>query len=283
MRARETVRKVIDIIRKPEMRILPGQLAFFLVLSLIPLLALVGAIGSSFGISIVGVKDALEKAVPEAVLNVLMPETINSTGLNFNVIVFFVAAFLLASNGAYSMIITSNEIYQTGSFGEIKRRAKAIIMTFIFVFLILFLFLVPAFGDLLVELVKLNIHNGRVAYAVQTIYNLAKYPISIFLLYFNIKLLYTLGPDQKVSSRSIIPGAIFTTIMWLISSRIYAFYVTYFSHYDLFYGSMSNLLVLLFWVYILSYIFTLGMSFNATGVLQETLEFRKIESKKKEE
>ena len=45
MRARETVRKVIDIIRKPEMRILPGQLAFFLVLSLIPLLALVGAIG----------------------------------------------------------------------------------------------------------------------------------------------------------------------------------------------------------------------------------------------
>ena len=38
------LRKVISIIRLPEMRILPGQLAFFLVISIIPLMTLVGAI-----------------------------------------------------------------------------------------------------------------------------------------------------------------------------------------------------------------------------------------------
>ena len=35
------IKRVISIIRLPEMRILPGQLAFFLVLSIIPLITLV--------------------------------------------------------------------------------------------------------------------------------------------------------------------------------------------------------------------------------------------------
>ena len=73
----------------------------------------------------------------------------------------------------------------------------------------------------------------------------------------------------------------FTTIFWLLSSKIYAFYVEYFSHYDIFYGSMSNILVLLFWVYILAYIFTLGMSFNQTGVIQETIELRRSDIAKR--
>ena len=38
---------------------------------------------------------------------------------------------------------------------------------------------------------------------------------------------------------------------------------------------MSNILVLFIWVYILAYIFTLGMCFNATGVIQETLRLKR--------
>ena len=44
---------------------------------------------------------------------------------------------------------------------------------------------------------------------------------------------------------------------------------------------MYNILVLLFWVYILAYIFTLGMSFNQTGVIQETIELRKSDIAKR--
>ena len=44
-------KKVIKYITKPEMRVLPGQLAFFTVISLIPLLALVGTIAGYFSVS----------------------------------------------------------------------------------------------------------------------------------------------------------------------------------------------------------------------------------------
>ena len=279
-RAREFVRKAIAIIKRPDMRILPGQLAFFLVLSMIPLLALVGTIGSKLGLSMTSFRNALESTVPDAVINTLFPADA-TTGLNFNVTVFFIAAFLLASNGAYSVITTSNRIYQVEDNSEIRRRSKAVVLTFILVSLLFFLILVPAFGDSLISLAEINLHNEKLASFIRNIYHLGKYPLSLFLLYFNIKLIYILAPDKEVTSNEVRAGAMFTTIFWLLSSKIYAFYVEYFSHYDIFYGSMSNILVLLFWVYILAYIFTLGMSFNQTGVIQETIELRKSDIAKR--
>ena len=279
-RAREFVRKAIAIIKRPDMRILPGQLAFFLVLSMIPLLALVGTIGSKLGLSMTSFRNALESTVPDAVINTLFPADA-TTGLNFNVTVFFIAAFLLASNGAYSVITTSNRIYQVEDNSEIRRRSKAVVLTFILVSLLFFLILVPAFGDSLISLAEINLHNEKLASFIRNIYHLGKYPLSLFLLYFNIKLIYILAPDKEVTSNEVRAGAMFTTIFWLLSSKIYAFYVEYFSHYDIFYGSMSNILVLLFWVYILAYIFTLGMSFNQTGVIQETIELRRSDIAKR--
>lgn len=279
-RAREFVRKAIAIIKRPDMRILPGQLAFFLVLSMIPLLALVGTIGSKLGLSMTSFRNALESTVPDAVINTLFPADA-TTGLNFNVTVFFIAAFLLASNGAYSVITTSNRIYQVEDNSEIRRRSKAVLLTFILVSLLFFLILVPAFGDSLISLAEINLHNEKLASFIRNIYHLGKYPLSLFLLYFNIKLIYILAPDKEVTSNEVRAGAMFTTIFWLLSSKVYAFYVEYFSHYDIFYGSMSNILVLLFWVYILAYIFTLGMSFNQTGVIQETIELRRSDIAKK--
>ena len=279
-RAREFVRKAIAIIKRPDMRILPGQLAFFLVLSTIPLLALVGTIGSKLGLSMTSFRNALESTVPDAVINTLFPADA-TTGLNFNVTVFFIAAFLLASNGAYSVITTSNRIYQVEYNSEIRRRSKAVLLTFILVSLLFFLILVPAFGDSLISLAEINLHNEKLTSFIRNIYHLGKYPLSLFLLYFNIKLIYILAPDKEVTSNEVRAGAMFTTIFWLLSSKIYAFYVEYFSHYDIFYGSMSNILVLLFWVYILAYIFTLGMSFNQTGVIQETIELRKSDIAKR--
>ena len=250
-RAREFVRKVIAIVRRPDMQILPGQLAFFLVLSMIPLLALVGTIGSKLGLSMTEFRNALESTVPDAVINILFPVDA-TTGLNFNITVFFVAAFILASNGTYSVITTSNRIYEVEDNSYIRRRSKAVLLTFILVSLLFFLILVPVFGDTLISLVEFNLHNEKLTLLIKNLYHLGKYPLSLFLLYFNIKLMYILAPDKEINSKEVSAGAMFTTIFWLISSKIYAFYVEYFSHYDLFYGSMSNLLVLLFWVYILT-------------------------------
>lgn len=278
MRVRTFCRKVLDNIKRPEMRVLPGQLAFFFVVSLIPIVALVGAIASSFSLSVSSLTNTLEEILPSSVTAILFP-IISGEGLNFNMAVFFFSAFLLASNGAHSMIIASNTIYKIKDDDFLKRRIKAILMTFILVSLIFFLLIVPAFGDAIIALIKSSIPNPRVADFIEKIYMILEYPVSLGLIYFNIKLLYTLAPDAPIKSYTTTLGSLFTTISWLVATKIYAIYVEKFTHYDIFYGSISNILVLLLWVYLLAYIFTLGMSFNVSRVEEQLKEEKKLQDK----
>ncbi len=275
---RRVFKKVIEYISKPEMRILPGQLAFFIVVSFIPLLALVGTIAGYFSVSTDKVVNILDAVLPFEITESFI-SYVSGKGITFNIAIFFISAFLLASNGAHSMIITSNEIYKVKDSNIISRRIKAISMTFILVLLFLFLLLVPVFGDSIFEILTTNITNQRTVSFAYNIYKLMQYPITLILVFYNVKLLYTIAPDRDIKAKNTNTGAIFTTIGWVLSTKIYSIYSGSFSHYNLFYGSISNILFLLMWVYILSYIFVLGMAFNASATKKDDYETMQINIK----
>ena len=56
----------------------------------------------------------------------------------------------------------------------------------------------------------------------------------------------------------------FTTIMWIISTAIFKFYLSYFARYDILYGNLSSIIIMLVWFYFISFIFVLGMAINAS-------------------
>lgn len=264
-------KKVMNVILKPEMRVLPGQLAFFFVLSIIPLIALIGAITSKFQLPLDMIQEYINGAIPASVSELLL-SIVSPKVMNFNMAVFFVSAFILASNGTHSMIITSNEIYKIKSDNFLKRRLKAILMTIILVSVLLFIILIPVFGDTIFTLVKETSNNQSLANFLYGLYQILKYPLSIIIIYINIKLLYVLAPDKKIRSKSATKGAIFTTISWVVSTEVFTFYVGTFAKYDVFYGNISNIIILLLWIYLLSYIFVLGMAFNAGFTKEEDIE-----------
>lgn len=280
--ARVFLKKIIELIKKPELRILPGQLAFFLVLSLIPLVALIGTLASFLSIPTSTIREILVDVIPEEVSEIIA-NVISGRGIdvNFNMIAFMVVAFILASNGTHSMIITSNEIYKIKPNGLLKRRLKAILMAFILVTLFFFLLLIPIWGDIIIEIIGNSISKTTTISFIYQLFKLVQYPIILVILYYGIKTIYIISPDEKIESVTTTKGAIFTTIGWILASEIYSFYIETFSNYDLFYGSISNVVILLLWVYILSYIFVLGMILNA-GNYKESEE-RKLRLKKERE
>lgn len=280
--ARVFLKKIIELIKKPELRILPGQLAFFLVLSLIPLVALIGTLASFLSIPTSTIREILVDVIPEEVSEIIA-NVISGRGIdvNFNMIAFMVVAFILASNGTHSMIITSNEIYKIKPNGLLKRRLKAILMAFILVTLFFFLLLIPIWGDIIIEIIGNSISKTTTISFIYQLFKLVQYPIILVILYYGIKTIYIISPDEKIESVTTTKGAIFTTIGWILASEIYSFYIETFSNYDLFYGSISNVVILLLWVYILSYIFVLGMILNA-GNYKESEE-RRIRLKKERE
>lgn len=268
---RRFFKKVINYITKPEMRVLPGQLAFFIVVSLIPLLALVGSIAGYFSVSIDELINVLNTVLPFEITESLITY-VSGKGITFNIAIFFISAFLLASNGCHSMIITSNEIYKIKNNNLFLRRIKAIGMTFILVLVFLFLLLVPVFGDTIFHVLTTNATNKEAINFAYNIYRLLQYPITVILVFYNIKLLYTVAPDREIKTNTTNFGAVFTTIGWILSTKIYSIYAGSFSNYNIFYGSISNILFLLMWVYILAYIFVLGMAFNASAMAKEDLK-----------
>ncbi len=261
-RARGFLKKIIKIFKKPEMRILPGQLAFFLVLTIIPLAALLGALASRLAIPTKALEDIVSGVLPGGVIDLIL-EVVSPKAVNFNIAIFFISAFILASNGPHSMIITSNEIYKIESKNILKRRMKAIAMTLVIAGLMLVLFLIPICGDYIFEIIKHNVYNPKLIDSLYIMYQLIKYPVLIIIFYYNIKLLYVIAPDEPINSNTTTSGTIFTTIGWIISTEIFSFYIGTFTSYDKFYGSISNIIILLLWIYMLSYIFVFGMIINA--------------------
>lgn len=262
-KARELTHKIFKYLMRPEMRILPGQLAFFLVITVIPLLALIATLGAALSISTDSIKMAIDASIPKDIA-LLLNDIVASGGINFNIVVFYFSAFLLASNGTYSMINVSNEIYKVKPKNILSRRIKAVVMISILVGLFLFLLAVPVFGSTLSSIIVKITGSTKLVLVTGKVLSILKYPLIILILFINIKLMYIIAPDEEIPSKTTNKGALFTTILWVISTEIFAFYIGKFASYDLFYGSISNILVLLLWLYLLSYIFVLGMIINAS-------------------
>lgn len=258
---------LIDRIKKnialPEMKILPGQLAFFFVLTLVPVIALILSIASNLNLSTDFINSLVETQLPDAIVN-FVKYLASSDGAHINTIIFFISALILASNGTYSMIIASNQIYKIKNKGFIYDRIKAIFMLFILMFLILFIILVPVCGDFIMKGINYLIKDLDISNYLYGIYQVINLPLSWFFMFFSIKLLYTMAPDFKLPSKNVNYGAVFTSFAWMIFTKLYSLYINVFGGYSTIYGGISGLIVLMWWIYFLAYLFVMGMALNVS-------------------
>ena len=183
-----------------------------------------------------------------------------------------IVGFAIASNGPHSIISASNMLYGIDNRDYLRRRIKALFLTILLVLIFIFLMFTLAFGNMILKAILdfnvLSIFSEEVYRFLMLI----KWPVSLIIIFFTVKLLYTVAPDAKISSRYVNSGALFTTIGWSLVTFIYSYYVSNIANYGLFYGGLSSLVILMIWIYILSYILVLGIGVNASGYkLEETI------------
>lgn len=260
-RIKENIKKLFTIISNPRMAYLPGNLAFFLVLSIFPILTLIGVIASKFSINITSLVDIINTALPNNVAQVLS-SYVQGKGFDTNIGIFMIIGFYLASNGAKAIIIASNSLYGFPNADYFTRRVKAIILIIIILLLFMFMLGFLAFGNHLLNLIIKQISDRSLANLIKNLFLTLKWPFAIFVIFFNVKLIYTIAPDWKVMSKHTTKGAAFTTLAWITVVQFYSYWVTHFSNYDLFYGSLSNIVILMLMTYIISYILIIGIAIN---------------------
>lgn len=264
--------KILILLKKPQMRVLPGNIAFYFVLSIIPLITLFVFFGSLLNIQSIDLLSFFNKALPESISKMLVPAFSEST-ITLSTVILIIITLFVASNGPNSIIITSNTLYKVRKSNPLKNRIKALLITFIFLSVLLFMFIIPIFGAQIIEIISNLFHNQKIYQILMIIYNILQIPLSLLFIYFNIKLIYTISPDEKIKSHEVTTGALFTTITWVFTAQIYSYYIEHFSNYTRVYGNLSNLIMLMLFIYLLAYIFVIGMALNASRAeLDEEIE-----------
>jgi len=85
--------------------------------------------------------------------------------------------------------------------------------------------------------------------------------IAIFAL--TTTILYRYGPSRRPAKmRWLLPGVFFATIVWLIISAGFSYFVTHFSTYNATYGSLSAVIILLVWLWLTAFIVIMGAEIN---------------------
>lgn len=251
------LKEVIEILNRPEMAILPGQLAFFIFLSFVPIITLLGATASILGLSMDSISTLLNNVFPNIEFN-LSTVTFDPSTMSISLIIIFIIMFYIASNGANSLIVTSNEIYGIKQSNWFKRRFKAILMTILFVILYIFILIVPLLGTKILEAVNyFNIKNY-----IMPLLPFVKGPLTWVIIFVFIRLIYSVAPDRLMPNARIYIGSLFTTIGWIVATEIFSDFINVNTTYNIYYGSLSGIATLMLWVYILSFIFVMGMSLN---------------------
>lgn len=249
------------VLKRPEMAILPGQLAFFFFLAIVPTITLISYGATLLNLSTDVIFDFLQSAFSVDLANMILGNT-GTEASGLALIIIIVVGYVIASNGPASIIITSNTIYGEKQESFMRRRIKSVVMTLVLVLLFIFMLVVPVFGKKIVELFQYVNINSNVTNNVAYIFGLLEGPITWLIMYFFIKILYTIAPNKKVKSKNVGYGALFTSFGWIVITYIYSYYINNIAHYSTFYGGLANIVILMFWIYLLAYVFTIGMALN---------------------
>ena len=85
-----------------------------------------------------------------------------------------------------------------------------------------------------------------------------------FLTYISVSILYYFGTVEGRKTRFFSPGALMTTLLFLITTYGFGIYIDNFSTYNQLYGSIGALLIFLLYIWINATILLLGFELNAT-------------------
>jgi membrane protein len=78
-----------------------------------------------------------------------------------------------------------------------------------------------------------------------------------------IQLIYHNAVPRTQPWHTVLPGAVLSTAMWLISTAMFGWYLQHYADYSVIYGSLGVGIALLLWMYIISLVVLIGAEFNA--------------------
>jgi len=258
------ISELIRRIKKDDISAWSSQLTFYIILSIFPfLIFLIGIINRIQFINLDSLYAVLN-FFPSQIksLMLILFDDINQSSTSTTLLSITIIATIWASSKGFLAIIKALNIAydQEETRSYILLRGISIIYTIVLALLIAFVLLLIVFGSLIFNLI---FEYVPILESFTATLNLFRYLLSMFITYGFFILLYNATPNKKISVKDVTPGAIFSTISWILVSTGFSFYVNNSNSLSYLYGSLTSIIVLLLWLYLTSTIIMIGGELNA--------------------
>jgi membrane protein len=171
----------------------------------------------------------------------------------------FLFAIFLATNGIDSMLLAfEDSINVSHNRNFFHKKLLSVELLFILTLLIII-----AIGAILfsVYLVNFVLEKGSIA---SILLLTGKWIIMAAICFFAISFIYYIGGNRKLKWRFFSAGSTLATLMVLLVSFGFGYYVDNFANYDKIYGSIGTIIVIMLWIYFNSYVLLVGFELNAS-------------------
>jgi membrane protein len=174
----------------------------------------------------------------------------------------FFMGLIFGANGFNSLITNFNTtIHDIGERSFWRQEMVAIFITLVLALLIMIgVSLIIFTESFTVWLVDMEFIPDSWTGLIQ----IARWLLMLFIVYISIAILYYFGPANRRLWKFFSPGSILATVLIILASAGFSYYVDNFNQYNKLYGSIGTLLVILLWIYINSIVLIIGFEFNAS-------------------
>ncbi|MCQ6558923.1 YihY/virulence factor BrkB family protein [Paenibacillus mendelii] len=250
-------------IQDDEVPAMGAQLTYYLILAFFPFLIFIIAVLSFANLTVSDVIDGIQFVLPEMSTKTItdafveIQQSRSGSLLSFGLLV----TLWSASNGVSAIIKALNKAYdveESRPFWKVKAISLlfTIVLALVIVFSMVMLIFGRVIGDMLYRWTQLP---GN----IDVIWSIAQFALPILIMATVFASLYMFVPNLRLTFREVIPGALFATIGWIVTSLLFSFYVNNFGSYSKTYGSIGGIIVLLTWLYLSSIIIVFGGEINA--------------------
>jgi membrane protein len=175
----------------------------------------------------------------------------------------FLFALFASTSGIMALIRSFNLTYKTNeNRGFFKERFIAVGLNFLLTFVLLIAFTVFILGNFVVKMLakKDIIQYDFTFYLTKSL----TYLIIFSVFFFTISIIYYYAPAIHKRWKFFNAGSITASIMTILVTNLFSYYLVNFASYHKVYGSIGSLIALMVWLYFVSLILIVGFEINAS-------------------
>lgn len=246
-----------------------AQSAYFIILSFLPLIILLLSVIQFTGIGKADLYGLIRDVVPAGfqgwlfgIIDEMYSRTVATVSISALVTVWSAGKSFMALNRGMNAIchVEKKQNY-------IQMRLRGAVFALLFVLLIVATLVLVVFGASIHELFA--VYFPFLAIFTRIILSF-RMVVMLGLFTFFFALLYMVLPNRRAGFVEQFPGAIFAALGWYLFSYGFSIYIRY-SHAFNMYGSLTTLVLLMFWLYAVMYIVLIGMELNHWREERETV------------